>query len=84
MGVTTRYGLLVVVLALGLGACASDEQWREWKAHSTHFASVDHLTFSMRNRGPEPRVRRRDERAALAQSWWGQPVIVRPDQIFED
>jgi hypothetical protein len=70
--------------ALALGACATPEQWKEWRAHSTHFASGDHLRFSMRNRGTVPHVSRQDVQMASAQTWWGDPVVVRPDQIFSN
>jgi hypothetical protein len=80
MGVT----LLVSVVALGLGACASKEQWSEWRSHKSHFASGDHMTFSLKNQGATPRVSRQDQRLASAQDWWGKAVIARADQIFEN
>jgi hypothetical protein len=79
----TRYGLLLLALA-AVSGCASSEQWTEWKSHSSHFASGDHMAFSMRNQGNTPKVRATDTRMASAQSWWGDPVVVRPDQIFQD
>jgi hypothetical protein len=79
----TRYGLVLLALA-AVGGCASSEQWNEWKSHSSHFASGDHMAFSMRNQGKTPKVRAVDTRMASAQSWWGDPVVVRPDQIFQD
>ena len=79
-----RIGLTLVVLAAGLGACASSEQWAEWRSHSSHFASGDHLGFSLRNQGSTPKVSRSDVRVASTQSWWGDPVVVQPDQIFEN
>ncbi|MFQ5899399.1 MAG: hypothetical protein ACE5JN_14300 [Candidatus Methylomirabilia bacterium] len=66
-------------------ACATSEQWGEWGAHSSHFASGQHLTFSLRNRnGPAPRVTQRDLDAAGDQNWWGEAVIVKPEQIFRE
>ena len=79
-----RRSLVIAVLGLGLSACASSEQWAEWRSHSTHFASGDHMAFSLKNMGDTPRVKRQDQRNAAAQSWWGKPVIPRPDQVFED
>jgi hypothetical protein len=79
-----RRGLLLAVLGVGLGACASSEQWAEWRSHPTHFASGEHMAFSLKNMGDTPRVRRQDQRTAAAQNWWGKPVIPRADQIFED
>jgi len=79
-----RRSFVIAVLGLGLSACASSEQWAEWRSHSTHFASGDHMAFSLKNMGDTPRVKRQDQRNAAAQSWWGKPVIPRPDQVFED
>jgi hypothetical protein len=79
-----RRTILIAVLGVGLSACASGEQWSEWRSHSTHFASGDHMAFSLKNMGSTPRVKRQDVREATAQSWWGKPVIPRADQIFED
>jgi hypothetical protein len=81
---SARLGLVLLGAALAAGACATPQQWQEWRAHSTHFASGDHLTFSMRNRGTVPHVRRQDVQMAAAQTWWGDPVVVRPDQIFSN
>jgi hypothetical protein len=38
----------------------------------------------MRHRGanPVPRVSQRDVEKAKAESWWGDPIVVRPEQIF--
>jgi hypothetical protein len=74
--------LFLLGIVVTMSACATSEQWAEWRAHSTHFASGDHLWFSLENRGATPRVTQRDIQAAKAQSWWGDPVVVRPDQIF--
>ena len=82
MRVRISVGLLLVLTAVGLGACATSEQWAEARRHPSWFASSDHIFFSLRNRGAEPRVSRQDQRLAAAQNWWGDPVVVRPDQIF--
>jgi len=79
-----RVGLVLLTVAVGASACATSEQWAEWHEHSTHFASGDHLSFSFRHQGanPTPRVSRQDVEIAKTQSWWGEPVVVRPDQLF--
>jgi hypothetical protein len=79
-----RRSLLILVLILGLGACASSQEWAEWRSHSSHFASGEHMRFSLKNQGSTPRVSRQDMRVAGAQSWWGKTVIARADQIFEN
>jgi len=84
MRVSVARGFLLSLAVLGLGACATSEQWAEARKHPTWFASSEHLGFSWRNRGETPKVSRKDQRLAAAQSWWGDPVIVRADQIFEN
>src|SRR4030095_11503538 len=42
-------GLMFLGVALLVGACGSSEQWAEWRAHTTHFASGQHATFSLRD-----------------------------------
>jgi hypothetical protein len=76
--------LLLLASAVLGGGCASSEQWAEWRSHSSHFASGDHLFFSMKHQGanPTPRVRKEDVETAQAQTWWGEPIVVRPDQLF--
>ena len=76
---------LVLFAAAVAAGCATAEQWNEWKSHSSHFASGEHLGFSLRNRGgPPPRVTRQDVRLGSVQTWWGEPVVVRPEEIFEN
>ena len=74
--------LLLAAVAFGAGACASSDQWKEWRSHSSHFASGEHMWFSLKNQGKTPKVNQGDMRVASSQSWWGDPVVVRPDQIF--
>jgi hypothetical protein len=80
-----RYvGLVLIATALFSSACATSTEWTTWRQHSTHFASGDHLSFSVRNRESEPpRVTRRDLAEARAQGWWGDPVAVPQAQIVE-
>jgi hypothetical protein len=78
-------GLFVILLALvATTGCASSEEWNTWYTHRTHFASGDHMSFSLKNQGQTPRVSAGDSRLAASQSWWGQPVVVRADQIFQN
>ena len=80
-----RLGVLIalVMLAGVVAGCAS-ETWREWNSHSSHFASGEHMGFSMRNQGDTPKVTTADTRLSATQSWWGTPVVVREDQIFQN
>lgn len=83
----TRMLALPVVLAAAVIAsgCASSEEWAEWRAHNSHFASGQHATFSIKNReGTAPRVARADIDAARSENWWGKAITVSPDQIFQN
>ena len=67
-------------------ACATSEEWAEWRSHNTHFASGTHGMFSLRNNrdGSNPRVTRTDVEAARQESWWGKAITVSPEQIFQN
>ena len=80
--------LAVIVLgslaALSTG-CATSQEWAEWKSHSAHFASGDHMGFSLRNReGTPARVTRVDVETSRAQAWWGKPITVDQAQVLEN
>ena len=49
-------------IVLLTAACATSEEWSEWRSHTTHFASGTHGFFSLRNNkdGSNPRVSRTD------------------------
>jgi hypothetical protein len=82
----TRITLIVGMVFL-TGACASGEDWNMWRSHTTHFASGDHASFSMRNNkdGSRPSVSRSDINDSRRQDWWGvYAVNVTPDQIFQN
>ena len=76
--------LLVVGVLLAMAGCATSEEWATWKAHPAHFASKDHMSFSLRNsEGSTARVSRQDIAMARDESWWGKPITVSQDQILE-
>jgi len=78
---------LIVGMACLTGACASGEDWNMWKSHTTHFASGDHASFSMRNNkdASRPMVSRSDINDSRQQDWWGVYVVnVTPEQIFQN
>lgn len=81
----TTFALLCGSVALLAGGCASSEEWSEWLKHPTHFASGQHMGFSLKNQGetPTPTITRRDLDAARQESWWGKVILVSPEQIFE-
>jgi len=67
-------------------ACATSEEWSDWRSHNTHFASGTHGVFSLRNNrdGSNPRVSRTDVDAARQENWWGKAITVSPEQIFQN
>lgn len=78
---------LIVGMVFFTGACASGEDWSMWRSHTTHFASGDHASFSMRNNkdGSRPSVSTSDIVASRQQDWWGvYAVYVTPDQAFQN
>lgn len=78
--------MLMLGVVLFTGACATSEEWSEWRSHTTHFASGQHGIFSLRNNkdGSNPRVSRLDVDAARTETWWGKAITVNPDQIFQN
>ncbi len=78
---------LTVAVLLLTGACATSEDWKVWREHTTHWASGEHSFFSMRNNkdGSNPKVYRSDLDDAKQQNWWGiYAVTVSPNQIFQN
>jgi hypothetical protein len=76
--------LLLGVVVAAVAGCATGEEWTTWKDHPTHFASGDHLFFSVRNReGAAARVTRQDIALARDEGWWGKPITVSQEQILE-
>lgn len=77
---------LIAGVALFTGACATSEEWAEWRKHPTHFASGQHALFSLRNNkdGTNPKVSRSDIEASRTENWWGKAITVSPGQIFQN
>jgi hypothetical protein len=76
--------LLIGGVLVATAACATGEEWTTWKSHSTHFASGEHMFFSVRNReGSEAKVTRQDIALARDEAWWGKPITVGQEQILE-
>jgi hypothetical protein len=75
--------LLTAVLVASAG-CASSEEWNTWYNHRTHFASGEHMNFSLRNsEGGTAKVTRKDITLARDEGWWGKPITVAQEQILE-
>ena len=76
--------LLVAAVLMGTAGCATSEEWSTWYEHRTHFASYEHMGFSLRNsEGARPRVTRNDIALARTEAWWGKPITVSQEQILE-
>lgn len=74
----------VVTSMLVVSGCATSGEWSTWNTHPTHFASGQHLFFSLRNtEGRDPRVARRDIAQARSEGWWGKAITVGQEQIIE-
>jgi hypothetical protein len=81
-----RLRLLLVVggVLVAVAGCATGEEWTTWKTHPTHFASGEHMFFSVRNReGGPAKVTRQDIALARDEGWWGKPITVSQEQILE-
>jgi hypothetical protein len=78
---------LFFVLALtlaGLSGCATSEEWNTWYTHRTHFASGDHMSFSVRTPDTGPgRITRTELGKARDEGWWGKPVTVAQAEILD-
>ena len=77
--------LMLVGGALVVAAgCATGEEWTTWKSHPTHFASGEHMFFSVRNtEGSAAKVTRQDIALARDEGWWGKPITVSQEAIQE-
>jgi len=79
----TVLGVLFSILPVA--GCATSQEWGDWRAHPSHFASGDHLAFSVRNRdGAQTRVTRGDVDQARNQAWWGKAITVDQTAIVEN
>jgi hypothetical protein len=84
MRTDVRSVLLVGGVLLAAVGCATHEEWTTWREHPTHFASTEHMGFSLRNgKMSTPNVTRADIAAARHEGWWGKPVTVAQEQILE-
>ena len=81
-----KKGLFVILTAalIVLAGCASGQEWNTWYEHRTHFASGDHMSFSVRTPDTGPgRVSRTELGLARDEGWWGKPVTVAQAEILE-
>ena len=78
--------LLIAAVMFSMSGCASSQDWAFWRAHPTHFASSDHLSFSMHHdtgyyhdgNGSDPTITDADVALAKDEAWWGHLVPPAP------
>jgi hypothetical protein len=67
------FPLLLGFVLVSSGCAATHREWEVWRNHPTHFASNDHLGFSVsRAVGAGPEVTPALMDKAKAQGWWGR------------
>lgn len=65
--------LMLGFVVLSTGCAATHREWEVWRAHPTHFATDNHLAFSMSNAvGAAPRVTPELMDRAQTEAWWGR------------
>ena len=66
---------MVMALVLVSTGCATQREWGVWRSHSTHFATDDHLGFSVTNAvAGAPRITPELMDRAKGQGWWGRNI----------
>ena len=79
-----RTAVFSAIVLASVAGCASSEEWNTWYTHRTHFASGDHMSFSVRT--PESggaRVTRTQLALARDEGWWGKPITVGQADIVD-
>jgi hypothetical protein len=65
--------LILGAVMLFTGCAATTREWEVWRAHPTHYATTNHLAFSMRNMvGAAPQVTPEMMDQAKGEGWWGR------------
>jgi hypothetical protein len=65
--------LLLTALMFSMSGCAS-RTWTIWATNPAHFASAQHLAFSMKRHPTEASITEEDMQAAAREEWWGRVV----------
>src|SRR5258706_12253978 len=65
--------LILGAVILSTGCAATHREWEVWRAHPTHYATGNHLSFSMKNMvGAAPQVTPELMDQAKGEGWWGR------------
>ena len=66
---------MVLALVLVSTGCATQREWTTWREHPTHFATDNHLSFSVTNAvAGAPRVTPELMAQAKGEGWWGRNI----------
>src|SRR5258705_7181892 len=65
--------LILGAVILSTGCAATHREWEVWRTHPTHYATGNHLSFSMKNMvGAAPQVTPEMMDQAKGEGWWGK------------
>ncbi|HEY7436955.1 MAG TPA: hypothetical protein VIE41_17570 [Methylomirabilota bacterium] len=65
--------LMLGLIFMSTGCAATHREWEVWRAHPTHFATDNHLGFSIKNTvGAAPQVTTELMDQAKGEGWWGR------------
>jgi hypothetical protein len=64
--------LLLSAVMFSMSGCASRADWQIWAGHPAHFASSNHLAFSVKSHPTLASIREADIKAAEREEWWGR------------
>jgi hypothetical protein len=75
--------LLLSAVMFSMSGCSTlAEDWKIWSAHPAHFASADHLAFSVKSHETPASITESDTAAATREEWWGR--LVPEDIVLAD
>jgi len=71
--------LLLSAVMFSMSGCASMREWRltglkDWSEHPAHFASAEHMVFSMKSHKTAASITQADMASAEREKWWGRGV----------
>ena len=64
--------LLLSAVMFSMSGCATREDWQMWAGHPAHFASSNHLAFSVKKHPTTASISEADVKAAEREEWWGR------------
>ena len=75
--------LVLGLLLVSAGCAATHREWEVWRAHPTHFATDNHLGFSMSQMVGAGQVTPEVMDRAKAEGWWGRnsPLAAAPANV---